>query len=70
MSVVSTVTELHVEGYEEFRAKVDELSADKSKTVLVLFSGSKDEQGSALPAFLFPFNSHYCSRLKSSEWVF
>lgn len=34
-----------VEGFEAFVAKAEELSADKSKTLVVMFSGTKDENG-------------------------
>ena len=34
-----------VEGFEAFVAKAEELSADKSKTLIIMFSGTKDENG-------------------------
>lgn len=39
------VQKLKVEGFEAFKAEVDKLSADKSKTIFVLFSGTKDADG-------------------------
>ncbi len=36
--------EVHVEGFDAFKSKVEELTAAK-KTVIVLFSGSKNDKG-------------------------
>ncbi len=34
-----------VEGFDAFVSKVEEITKDKSKTLIVLFSGTKDDSG-------------------------
>ena len=43
--LLKMVVKHKVEGFEAFVAKAEELSADKSKTLIVMFSGTKDENG-------------------------
>merc|ERR1712066_985640 len=42
---IKMVVKHKVEGFEAFVAKAEELSSDKSKTLVVMFSGTKDENG-------------------------
>jgi len=37
-----SLEKIKVEGFEAFKAKVDELAAQKDKKLIVLFSGSTD----------------------------
>ena len=45
LSSLKMVIKHKVEGFEAFVAKAEELSADKTKTLIVMFSGTKDENG-------------------------
>ncbi len=37
-----------VEGFDAFVSKVEEITKDKSKTLIVMFSGTKDESGACI----------------------
>jgi uncharacterized membrane protein YqhA len=49
---VIMVVKHKVEGYEAFVSKMEEITKDKSKTLIVMFSGTKDEDGKRLHATL------------------
>ena len=45
------VQKITVEGWKPFMTKVSELTGDPSKTIFVLFSGTKDDQGRLVRKF-------------------
>ena len=43
-----SVTKHQVEGFQEFLEKIKDLEKEKEKTILVMFSGSKDQKSGGI----------------------